>query len=325
MNKRKRGMVLLLGIMVVVVLTILSAMFFSRSITENNSVKLYTTSTKAFWNAEEGLSQAIAGLPSEDEFATPNNSYNYSVTQVASDATSITYQIGSTGREIVGTGTVNRTIESYVQFFPFQGAGDFTNAIEVNNELKVGGSVTINGGAQGNANVAFTDKFKCSPSDVKALAKSQNNYYEDPDVIDPDAQALPAGSLPDFVGPDVDPADGVSDGQVTWIKVTDANRGIQIPKNDWNGKGILIIEGNADIEGSKAPDGMDGIIWVTGTLKVAGDANIEGTIISETTADLTSATGNAVITWDIAKINGALRLLDPLAKRARLSWREVPD
>ncbi|MDD5238336.1 MAG: PilX N-terminal domain-containing pilus assembly protein, partial [Candidatus Omnitrophica bacterium] len=63
----KKGIALILGYIVVVVLTLLGAIFLSRSVVENRLVARHSDGTHAFWIAEAGLSDAfkniVAGQP----------------------------------------------------------------------------------------------------------------------------------------------------------------------------------------------------------------------------------------------------------------------
>lgn len=303
----KRGIVLLLGLIVIVVLAILGGVFFKRSITDSHDVRRHASSSQAIWNAEQGLSRAVAALPSTAAIVDPGGAFQTNIAVAASDAVSTTFRITSTGQVTVTGAPIVRNIEAFIQYFPFQGSGNFDNAIEVNNNLSISGSVSILPNityAKDFANVSFSDKFKVSTSDMRAFAMSQGTYYEDP-----------GSPLPDFgqlSGP----------GQVTWVKITDPTQYLQIPKNNWEGKGILIVEGNARIEGSKSPEGFEGIVWVTGICDIRGNVDLTGTVISETTADVTQLAGTPVLTWNMTAINNALSLLGPLAQRARLSWRE---
>lgn len=55
----KRGMALILGFTVIVVLTVLGLAIISRSISENNITKRFISSTRAFWLAEAGVQRAF--------------------------------------------------------------------------------------------------------------------------------------------------------------------------------------------------------------------------------------------------------------------------
>ncbi len=54
----RRGIALIMSYLVIVVLMILSSAFVVKSISESNIAKKYADSTRAFWIAEAGLSQA---------------------------------------------------------------------------------------------------------------------------------------------------------------------------------------------------------------------------------------------------------------------------
>lgn len=62
----KRGVVLIICYMVIVVLSILGAAFLMRSISERSVVSKYFDSTQAFWLAEAGVSQALVEMEAND-------------------------------------------------------------------------------------------------------------------------------------------------------------------------------------------------------------------------------------------------------------------
>ncbi|MGE5197464.1 MAG: PilX N-terminal domain-containing pilus assembly protein, partial [Deltaproteobacteria bacterium] len=58
----KRGVALVIGLMVILVLSILGSVIISRSISEARAARRYVESTQAFWLAEAGLNQALKNL-----------------------------------------------------------------------------------------------------------------------------------------------------------------------------------------------------------------------------------------------------------------------
>ena len=304
----KRGIALLLGLMVVLILSILFDAFFSRSISEHNLVRRYVSSTQAFWSAEEGAAEAIAQL--SNEISLGNSSFRYQTTtqNVYSDANSTIYKITSIGRAI--DTPIDRKIETYVRYSPYQTPTDFNYAIEVNGPLTLHGSYDILPNDQldeyyckEEAGISFASRFGFSSEELKNLAISQGHYYEDP-----------ASPLPNFPEPS-EPR------QITWIKITDPDDQLKIPSSGWWGSGILVVEGETDIEGGT----FDGILWVIGKLTITGSPTLSGTVISECQVDVTTRiAGNPKLEWNSTKISNVLEdLLDPFADRTPLSWREA--
>lgn len=300
----KRGVALLLGLIVILVLSILAAALYSRSISEHNLVRRHVSSTQALWLAEKGAAEAIAQLPTVSSLGNSSFEYNTSTASVYVDGNSTTYRILSTGRAITEGDSVERGIENYVQYAPYQVNDDFNYSIEVNGPLRLQGSYEIlpddhedSYYYKESADVSFASRFGFSSEELKNLAISQGHYYEDP--------ASPLSSLPN---------------QITWIKITDPDGQLTIPSTGWSGSGILVVEGETKIEGGT----FDGILWVIGELTITGNAHLSGTIVSECTVDVTTqVAGNPVLEWNNTKINSALGLLSPFADRTPLSWREI--
>jgi len=300
----KRAVALLLGLIVVLVLSVLSAAFFSRSISEHNLVRRYVSSTQALWFAEKGLADAAAQLPSASSLGNSSSEYNTSTVSVYSDANSTIYRIDSTGRVIIGSTPIEREIEHHVRYSPFLPASSFNFAIEVNGLLKLAGSYEILPDDQPdsyyckeNAGISFASRFGFSSEELKNLAVSQGTYYEDP--------ASPLQNFPN---------------QITWIKITEPTGQLKISESGWSGSGILVVEGETDIEGGT----FDGIIWVIGKLTITGNPHLSGTVISECQVDVTTkVAGNPELEWNETKIDAALGLLSSFADRTPLSWRET--
>jgi type II secretory pathway pseudopilin PulG len=307
----KRGVVLLLALVVFLILSVLAAAFFTRTISENNLVRRYVSSTQALWYAEEGLAEATRQLDSTTSLGCLVSPCHYNTTTI--DEGSGLYRITSTGRVFVGTSPINRTVESYVALNLTAG-GDFNRAIEVRGNLSLKGSIDINPDPPENyaddyANFTFSERFGCSSDQIKYAAMSGQEhftYLDEADLTKPKTQL-------DY-----------TEGNVTWIELTsDKPPKVQLP-NPGSGSGIIIINspyGNVDIEGGD----FNGIIWVIGELKIAGITNVTGSILSECAVDVeTTASGNANLTWDPTAIQNALNLTIDLAPRTAKSWRELP-
>jgi len=110
---------------------------------------------------------------------------------------------------------------------------------------------------------------------------------------------------------------------IYWVKITSDKKQLQIPKTGWQGNNvILIVEGDCDVEGGT----FSGILWVMGELKIAGNTNINGAVLSEETTEVkTSVTGNPDLYYDPAAIKKAWELVPPgLGEKNIVAWRENP-
>ena len=304
-----------MSLVVFVVLAVLAAAFFTRTINENNLVRRQAASSQAFWFAEEGLSRGIAELTSG--LATPTtvtgsdattDGYFASILSASDQACGKAFQIQSTGRVYLGTVPVARTVESYVCLEQNDASGDFDYAIEVNGPLNIpSAAVQIlpddkpdSDYTKQLAGVSFTQRFGFTSDELRAYAQSNGRYFEDP--------SSPLASIP-------------GDYPVTWYKITDPKKQLQVPKTGWTGTGIMVVEGDCDIEGGE----FHGIIWVIGELRISGNVQTFGTVVSECdTTVTTDLTGNPALTWDQGEIDAALAGPgDALAGRTPLSWREL--
>lgn len=300
----KRGVVFLLGLVVFVVLSVLAAAFFTRTISENNAVRRHTAYTQAFWHAEQGLAEATKNLPSTTALATSN--YTATITSIV--GTPGLYNITSTGISLAGGVPITRTVEAYVSMSQSQ-FGEFNHAIEVGGNLTLSGSYDIEPEPEGDyicATSAFTfaGKFGCSYDEVKyaAVSGEPGFFFYDQDTM---------------------PKPIVMSGDVVVIEVNSTKtEKIQFP-NSPVGDGLVIINvqnGDVDIEGGE----FAGIIWAIGELKITGNPKLLGSVLSEVDATIdTKVAGNAYLEWNQTAIDNALLLLTGLAPRTYKSWREV--
>ncbi|MDD2689603.1 MAG: pilus assembly PilX N-terminal domain-containing protein [Candidatus Omnitrophica bacterium] len=126
----KKGIALILGYIVVVVLTLLGAIFLSRSVVENRLVARHSDGTHAFWIAEAGLSDAfkniVAGqpLPPAD---TPFGGADGKYTVIQNG-----YQIDSLGT----FGTTTRHIRATISYLH----PAFDNTVTAGQHLKLHGN-----------------------------------------------------------------------------------------------------------------------------------------------------------------------------------------
>jgi type II secretory pathway pseudopilin PulG len=303
----RRGVVFLLGLVVFVILSVLAAAFFTRTMSENNQVRRQVSSTQAFWHAEEGLAQATTNLPTTTSLGCA--SCNYSTITTSVPGSPGLYNITSVGRVFLGTASITRTLEVYVALNQSQ-FGEFNNAIEVGGNLTLSGSYDIEPEPEGNytapnSNFTFSEKFGVSYDEVKyaAISGEPGFVYYDQDTL---------------------PKPVTVNNEVVVIEVNSTTtKKIQFP-NSPLGDGVVIvnvINGDVDIEGGN----FTGIFWAIGELKITGNPDMKGTVLSE--VDLTVDTkvgGDAYLEWNQTAIDSALLLMGSLAPRAYKSWRELP-
>jgi Tfp pilus assembly protein PilX len=289
----RQGVALIFTLLVLMVLAILSASFFLKTINESNLVKRQVASTQAFWLAEAGVAQVFSNLTSGTLSGNVSrDTFRYNTTTV--EVYGNTYQINSAGTVILADASnITRNITVFVTTHPSNASG-FTNAIEVNGNLTVRGSVEINGTNVTNASLSFTSKFGLEAEKLRAYAIAHGNNYTDPD-----------------------PNDIVVNNEIAWVDVTEGRS--MITRTGWNGSGILVINGDADITGGN----FSGILWVIGALKMSGNPNDFGAIFAECDADInTTVTGNVYIEHNSATIQDALNLT-AFVNKTIVSWNEI--
>lgn len=302
MNRGRRGIVLIVSILVVVVLSILSASLLFKSVTESNLSQRHVHSMRAFWLAETGVAQAVRNLPTSPlndcigpTQGCPAGGYNccYSTNSSSLIIGNITYyDITSTGSiTFPAGGSISRDLEVYVRITP-PGADDFPNAIASTGEInQLGEGVTITGTIDEYATINFSDLFGSSKAEVRNAA---DQIYDEASFAEP------------LTG-------------ITWVD--DADGGLDLIMNGTlSGSGILIIEGNALISGTVT---FNGIIYVIGELTMLGNATLSGTVIAESGVGVdTTAGGSVTITYDPTPISDALNLIQFLSAVV-VSWQEA--
>jgi hypothetical protein len=293
----RQGVVMVLSLLVLTVLFILVAAFFTISMNENNLSRRYVNSIRAFWAAEAGIAEAASRLPHAVSGCLAGASsrccYSTTVTPVASRF----YRIDATGTASLSRGgsteVVNRLVSAVVMAKNI--TNNFHYGIETTVDLVIRGSVDINPGDSKRefSAINFPDLFGSSKPDVESYA---TYTYTNP-------------------GNDVTPVEGI-----TWVNMTPGSE-LRINSRTWHGSGILIVAGDAQITGGT----FDGIIYVIGKLRMSGNPVINGTILAESNTELvedTTLTGNVTINYDPEKIDTALNALRYIAPEP-VSWREM--
>ena len=298
-----RGVALIMALLVVTVLSILSLSFSLKTVNDSRLVTRYIGSERAFWSAEAGLAEAIRNLPLHNPISDCLNTnltycYNVTVSSAINQTTFDAYRINSTGSLILSNSSIDRKIEAYVKYTP-NNPGEFGKAIEVNGELKLAGNYSIDpsDSHQDYANLSFSKRFGISSEKMRSIAVAQGTNYTNP-----------SSPLQDFHN------------NITWIDIVDPTKQLKIPKTGWNGSGIIIVNGDTDIEGGD----FSGIIWVIGKLTITGNANLTGAVISECEVNVTTkVTGTPNFHYNSTVINNTFVPTQEFGNKAMLSWREV--
>ncbi|MCD6583900.1 MAG: hypothetical protein J7K71_04375, partial [Candidatus Omnitrophica bacterium] len=215
-----------------------------------------------------------------------NESYSYSATISVLD--SLNYRVDSSG----SLGQITKNISVVVRLRDID-ANNFPYAIESQGAIEVKGSaqITPSDSKKENSDLDFESLFGFTKDELKSYA---TYYYQDP---------------PNNVEPVED---------ITWVELSEG-REFRITSNNWEGSGILIINGDAKITGGE----FEGIIYVIGELKVpAGNPTVEGTILVEgDPSETTSLRGNFELDYDAEAIDEALNNLRYVAPQTVAWWQ----
>ncbi|NQV17390.1 MAG: hypothetical protein HQ534_02435 [Armatimonadetes bacterium] len=171
---------------------------------------------------------------------------------------------------------------------------DIATAISTSGTITISGSAEVNGDIVENFCPAFEDIFGADKDFVKSNA---NNYY-------------------------VDPANNVTPIEnVTWVEFV-SQTGFHITDNNYEGSGILIVNGDFIMTGGT----FNGIIWVIGNLTVSGNPTINGAIFVESDIEVEEGSevtfqGNCEINFTEGAVDDAMLTLPTALAFKILKWQ----
>lgn len=307
----KKGSVLIMAFLVVMVITILLTPLFLKAMNESSMVKRFINSTRAFWVAEAGVATAVANMPNNVSGSLDSNP-NYLFSANTHLLSGNFFQIDSTGSvTLPGGGSISRSITAVAETFPVN-PDNFQHAIRTTGNLRVQGNVTITGPQEEFASINFQELFGHTTAQMRSYA---DYLYSNPPVS-------------------VTPVEGI-----TWVDLSPGEE-LRISADTWRGGiagemdeahpsdmslepnvdngAILIVSGDAQITGGT----YYGIIYVIGKLRMSGNAQIYGTILAESGAEIdTTITGTVDIIYDTDAIVNSLSPLG-FINPAIVSWKE---
>ncbi|MFH1645658.1 MAG: polymer-forming cytoskeletal protein [Candidatus Omnitrophota bacterium] len=287
----KKGVALIICLIVIVILLVFSGALFSKTINDGNMVKRYVYSTEAFWLAETGIAEGIRNLPYAGSLSGQvKTDYAYSVAPLISLGNSY-YQIDSTGTVTLPIGgSISESVSVVVKTSP-PDPSNFIHAIETTGSLITKGQAyTITGTVNELAEFDFSVLFGVTKETMRSYA---THLYNDDNFVAP-----------------VD--------AITWVDVDSGD--LLTVAGDLQGSGILVISGDAHFSGTID---FRGIIYVIGELRLSGTPIVNGTVFAESGADIdTTIQGHVTITYDIAAINDALAYLAFLSSEVK-AWRQT--
>lgn len=301
-----RGVALILSFILIVVLTVLSAVSLSRSISESRIARRYSESTQALWLAEAGINRALNELRS-----------NYTITSIGPTQMGVgryEVDVNVTGannqwRLVTSHGCVPPDVtcnSSRTQRIIQATMGPPLNFF--NNVIYTPGNVSISGSAYS----------------ITGDVRYGGAITPDPPVNIPSANNIHDSSITTLAEFDFDELKKKSEEQGWYNPVTKITT---FPASFWKSPGvpnIVFIEGNFDISGGNQTVGgfiivggdllynttisgnaaVDGVIYTLGTCSVLGGGNatfnVNGGIWAGQGATIT---GSTVIDYNSAYMN----------------------
>lgn len=338
-----RGFSLFIAMTIVVIVIIIILPLMTQAVNERQAAHRLGDSIRAFYAAESGINDAIDALNScKTESAWTDAGWNVSNPILYrlssrplddSDGSAIAYYDVEITDPAMPTATVEATgyapdktngsaVKSVRATIQTGGA-----AVTAKGSIDIRGNAEVTGGTIEYGDLSFENIFDKTKDEVKAEERTEvvtdpaNDYTPVPRPAENYTDTNMNGEY-DSGEPYTDSnANGKWDDkkQITWFKLVN-NSDAQISSNSWTGEGIIIVEdGDLRITGGT----FNGVIWVMGTLFVAGNPTITGAIyVDGTVEDITTITGTPVITFDKGELVEAFGGVDPLPFK-RASWREI--
>ena len=174
---------------------------------------------------------------------------------------------------------IHHESETLVSYSPMLVTPDgVTDAITSTGPIEVKGNSSIDGGISPDTTFVFEEIFGYTKTEMENGA---THLY-----VDPENNIIPVDN-------------------VTWMNFV-YNNEFLVSDNNWEGSGILIVNGDMKITGGY----FEGIIWVIGNLRVDGNPTIEGAIFVEgaTSIDPTTIIGSPIINYNSGAVSSTYTL-----------------
>jgi len=306
-KNNESGAILAIVIILMFALTITGLAFLSSTVMEHNLAMREVHKTQAFYLAEAGVEDARFKLGQdwglvEDYNGGPKESPpiigaleagTYNVTIYNTESDNVT-GLSSDRRRVNSIGAV-KNVSQIVQVIvrkPPSGA-NIVSALESGGNVRVTGNATITGEPPNIAGVisktlaesvvtgsgeVFGDIIKKDPSSFEGDFPGEGEYEDYFEYI----FEMTRGEMKDLAKKNGNkyyptPIKNADVEGITWID--DPNQeGFEVTRTDWEGQGILIVNGDMKIVGGT----FEGIIWVTGALTIPkGNPVIKGAVFVE--------------------------------------------
>lgn len=291
-GKKEQGSAMILAIVVLFIIFIIGASIVFLSENETRKTVKSNKQNEAIYIADGGVEKALWEINRTSGYAGEANIVLGSGTYTVTVSTPAGYP---DQREIISTGQIGsyqRKIKVLCERLP--------GGITVNSALACGGNVNMGGNASvagvtltgvlvpvgcsvstaGGASVSGTPATGNAPfpafEDIFGLTMAQMKGFATTKYTNP-------GNNPACTG-------------ITWI-----DGDLKASSSGWHGTGITIVNGDFDMSGGD----FTGVIYVVGTFRMTGNARIDGSILSQSMADVTGIFGTADIAYSPAAIDQA--------------------
>jgi len=353
----KKGVALILSIIVVVVFIVFGVVIYNRSIFEINSAKRNKLSTQIFWIAEAGINRVLDELKvdfdqtGESIFSGSIGGGNYSVDVAIEDAS--TKKVTSRGS--VASSSIIRTIEAKIKkYIP---PDFYDSAVYCAGNVDLNGSsysITSEDGLSENPAVTYAGSYSVEhpenitgtvtyESTISPLARfdfqelydistSQGNVYDESRLQDVQKgdDSFPSSFWYTRADDGVDnDGDGQTDEADEWVpNVVYVESDLQLNGNIGTIGGFFVVVGDVITDPDDVDDTVingngtiDGVVYTLGEFRInggGGDLNVNGGVWA---GEEVRINGNAHIAYESSYMN-AIQSLDIDPGVYISSWRD---
>lgn len=262
--------------------------------------------SEALYIADGGIEKAIWEINRNKEYAGEQN------TQLGTGSYTVAVSTppgNPAQRQIISLGEINN-VKRKIKVVAEQVSGDITvnGALSSGGDVNIGGNASVVGGTLIGVLVPVGNSVNTfGGGTITGSPPTGNGVFPTlEEVFGLTESELKSAATAKYQDP---PNDANCSG-ITWI-----DENFKVSSNGWSGDGILIVNGDFEITGGI----FKGVIYVLGTFKMAGNATIQGALLTQSTADVSSVTGTASISYDAAVIDEVKKVY-PFKI---ISWQEM--
>lgn len=307
-KKKEQGSAIILAIVMIFVIFVIGASVVFLSENESRKTVKSNKQNAALYIADGGVEKALweinrtSGYTGESNIILGNGKYTVVVSTPAGNPDQ--REINSTGQ----IGSYRRKIKVLCERLP----GEIT----VNSALACGGDVNVGGNANivGGTTTGVLVPVGCSVSSIGSStvtgtpATGNASFPTFEDIFGMTIAQMQGFATTKYTNPGNNPACT----GITWV-----DGDLKATTTSWVGTGILIVNGDFEMTGGN----FTGVIYVFGAFKMAGTSRIDGAILSQSMADVTSIFGTADIVYSATAVEQA----NDVYPFEIIAWQEVKN